>query len=471
MKKVKLILLITLGIIIVGASSLYAFRKTTEKTIVILLYDDFTMLEAVGAYQTFPGLMMSNYKMKFVAKEKGIIKSSHIQTLNADYSFEDIKEADILYLPGGENIEAILNDQTTINWIKNIDATSEHTMSVGSGTLLLAKAGLLKEKKAATHWYHKTELEKFGATYTTENYVKDGKYHTGMGASASIDMVLSLINDIAGEQTAKSMQLFIEYDPAPPVQSRTFKKADSSVVAIAQNLVTKKLKDSVTQNKTIAMLLYDGFTMLDITGPYQVFKELESLGYKMKFVAKEKGIIPADMILTYDAEYSLSEVDDATILFIPGGSLTAAAMKDAELVNWVNKIDKTTDYTTSVCTGSLVLAKAGLLKNKNATSHWYTGQFLKDYEATYSHKRYTIDGKYLTGAGVSSGIDLALLIVKEAISEDYAKAIQLKIGYFPNPPFDAGSPEKSEQAIVDRLKGMYSGADKRYNDARDTKID
>ena len=471
MKKVKKILLVVLAIVVIGGGSLYAFRKTTEKTIVILLYNDFTMLEAVGAAQTFPSLYLKNYTMKYVAKEKGVIKSNHIQTLTADYSFDDIKEADILYIPGGENMEGVINDEATINWIKAIDATTDHTMSVGAGTLLLGKAGLLKDRKAATHWYHKEQLEKFGASYTNENYVIDGKYYTGMGASAAIDMVLTLINEISGEASAKAMQLFIEYDPAPPVHAGTFEKADSAVATIAQDLVNKKYTDTITRKKTIAMMLYDGFTMLDITGPYQVFKELEGLGYEMKFIAKEKGTIPSDATRTFDATYSLTEVNEADILFIPGGTFTANAMKDAHIVNWVEKIDKTTDYTTSVCTGSMVLAKAGLLENRNATSHWYVGQFLKDYNATYSHQRYTIDGKYITGAGVSSGIDLALLIVKEAVSEDYAKAIQLKIGYFPNPLYDAGSPEKSDPATVDRLKGMYSAADKKYKDAKDAVID
>ena len=471
MKKTKKILLIILAIVVIGAGSLFAFRKATQKTIVILLYDDFTMLEAIGASQTFPSLYLKNYTLKYVAKEKGVIKSSHIQTLTADYSFDEVVEADILYIPGGEKIENILTDEATIQWVKDIDATTEYTMSVGAGTLLLGKAGLLKGKKAATHWYHKKALEKFGATYANKNYVKDGKYYTGMGASASIDMVLSLINDIAGEASAKAMQLFIEYDPTPPVQSGTFDKADTAVAIIAQNMVDKKYADTITQKKTIAMMLYDGFTMLDITGPYQVFKELGGLGYQMKFVAKKKGIVPSDATQTFDATYSLADVNQADILFLPGGTFTANAMEDADIVNWVEKIDKTTDYTTSVCTGSMLLAKAGLLENRNATSHWYVGQFLKDYNATYSHKRYTIDGKYITGAGVSSGIDLALLIVKEAVSEDYAKAIQLKIGYFPNPPFDAGSPEKSDPATVDRLKGMYSAADKKYKEAKEAVIE
>ena len=264
------------------------------------------------------------------------------------------------------------------------------------------------------------------------------------------------------------MQLFIEYDPNPPVHSGFYQKTDSIVKSLADSLVINKPKKFKNyEHKTIVMFLYNGFTMLDMVGPYQVFKELEPLGYKMKFVAKEKGVIPSDMILSLNAEYSINEIDNADILFIPGGSNTTDAMMDGEIVNWIININKTTSYSTSVCTGSFLYAKAGLLENRNASTHWYTGKFLKDFGANFSHQRYTIDDKFITGAGVSSGIDLALLIVTELVNENYAKAIQLKLAYHPNPPFDAGSPEKSDKETVERLSKMYSGADKRYNKAKE----
>ena len=468
MNRLKKILFITIGILIIGITSSFIYNKPNKKTIAILLYDDFTMLDVVGAYQTFPSLFQNGYEMKFVAKDKGMIKSSHIQTLKADYTFSELPNADILFIPSGKNIEKIMNDKSIIDWISQIDKNSTYTLSIGSGSLLLGKTNVLNEKKIATKWYNKERIEKFGATYIDKNYVIDGKYYSGKGASASIDMVLELINNIAGEKQAQAMQLFIEYDPNPPIHSGMYQEADSSVRFLANQLVENKHnKLSDKTEKTIVMFLYDGFTMLDITGPYQVFKELEPLGYKMKFVAKDKGVIPADMILSLNAQYSMKEINKADILFIPGGSNTADAMKDNETVTWIKQLDENTSYSTSVCTGSLLYAKADLLKNKNASTHWYTGKFLKDYGANYTHKRYTIDAKYITGAGVSSGIDLALLIVKEVVNENYAKAIQLKIGYHPNPPFNTGSPEKSDKDIVERLSKMYSGSDKKYNEAKE----
>jgi len=401
------------ALIFVLISVFFTYRWVTQKTIVIFLYDDFTLLEVVGAYQTFPGLMMDNYRMKFVGKKAGRVQSSHIQTLEAEYSIDEISKADILYLPGGENMDAILKDEAVVNWIKKIDQTTDFTLAVGGGSLLLAETGVLTNKKVATHWYYQDKLKDYKVKYTNENYVKEGKYYTGAGASASIDMVLEVVGEVSSAENAEAMQLFIEYDPLSPIESKTFEASDSTVQRLARELLTPKKKDTAAPQKVIAMMLYKGFTMLDMTGPYQVFKYLEPLGYSMKFVADKKGEILSDMLLGYQAGYVFEEVKTADILFIPGGTDTPGAMEKSRLINWVKKIDKTTQYTTSVCTGSLVLAKAKLLENRSASCFWYAGQFLEQYKATYSKERYTISEKYITGGGVSAGIDFALLLVKE----------------------------------------------------------
>ncbi|MGH1334638.1 MAG: DJ-1/PfpI family protein [Aureispira sp.] len=459
-----------LGVALLLVGMFYVYRWMTEKTIAILLYDDFTMLEVVGAYQTFPGLMMDNYKMKFVGKTAGAVQSSHIQTLEADYSIEEITKADILYIPGGANMAAILKDEALVNWVKTVDKTSNYTLAVGGGSLLLAETGVLRGKNVATHWYNQEALKQYDVTYDNSNYVKEGKYYTGIGASASIDMVLEVIGEISGVENAKAMQLFIEYDPSPPIQPTIFEKSDSMVQAIATELLHHEKQDTIIPQKVIAMMLYEGFTMLDITGPYQVFKALEPLGYKMKFVANKKGEIPSDMLLGYQADCVFEELKTADILFIPGGTNTPQIMQNAKAINWVKNVDPKTTYTTTVCTGSLVLAKAGLLENQSAACHWYAGRYLGDYKVDFSKERYTINGKYLTGAGVSSGIDLALLLVKELEGTAYAQAVQLNLGYVPNRPFDAGSPEKSSEETITWLSTMFASADKQYKKAKSTII-
>lgn len=450
--KIITISLIILSLAVVGLY--YSYYRVTQKSVVVLLYEDFVLLDAVGAYQTASGLMLQNYSIKFVAKNKGRVKSSYMQSLEAANDISEISDADILILPGVENPQSVIADNDVMAWIKKIDAKTERTLSVGSGNLVLAATGVLKNKKVAAPWHDKTALEQYGIVYTDDNYVRDGKYYTGMGASASIDGVLAMIADLADDELSKTTQLFIAYDPQPPVQSGFYDQADSTTRRLADAMAARNTKNN-GKTKTIGLYLYPGFTMLDVSGPYQVFRELESLGYEMKFLSNTKGIIQSDFIQSLEAPYSIDQFDSLDVLFVPGGSTTYKILNDIHLIDWVKKIDMTTSYTTSVCTGSVLLGEAQLLKGRRATSHWYVGPKLDEFGITYSHERYTKDGKYITGAGVSSGIDLALYVVKELEGDAVAKAIQLQIGYFPHPPFDAGTPEKSDPKTVSFLSGMF----------------
>ncbi|MFN8342808.1 MAG: DJ-1/PfpI family protein [Cyclobacteriaceae bacterium] len=445
----------TLLLLALALSGYYYYQKNNPKTIAVVLFDDFTLLDVVGAYQTFSGLIFKNYQFLFVSAKPGVVQAGGGQSLIATHGFNQVKSANILYVPGSGHIGHALANDSLLAWIRSIDQTTAQTTAVGSGTLLLAKAGLLEGREAAAHFYNKVELEALGAKFVNKNYVVSGKYYTGSGTSASIDMVLQLIDDLEGEWQSKATQLFIAYDPAPPVQSGTFEEADTSVLHLAQRMAQESPVDTAREPKTIAMLLYEGFTMLDVTGPFQVFNELKPLGYEMVFVSKTGGRIMSDYLLDLSTTQSFKTLKEADILFIPGGSRTFQAMADSATMAWVTSINGGTQWTTSVCTGSLVLGQAGFLMGRQATSHWYTGSLLEKFGATYSHGRYTKDGKYITGAGVSSGIDLALMVVKELAGENYAKAIQLKLGYHPAPPHDTGSPEKTEQDIVDVLSKMY----------------
>jgi transcriptional regulator GlxA family with amidase domain len=144
------------------------------------------------------------------------------------------------------------------------------------------------------------------------------------------------------------------------------------------------------------------------------------------------------------------------VLVVPGGFATVELEKDESLLQWIRAIDATSTWTTSVCTGSLLLAAAGLLDGKEATSHWASLDRLKEYGAIPTGRRVVEQGKVITAAGVSSGIDMGLTLAARIAGDDFAQAIQLGIEYDPQPPFDAGSPEKAPQAAVERLVAMYS---------------
>lgn len=201
----------------------------------------------------------------------------------------------------------------------------------------------------------------------------------------------------------------------------------------------------------IVFLLYDNFTMLDAIGPYEVLRGIPNA--QIKFVAKEKGLVRTDSgVPLINAGYELSEVNSADILLIPGSPNPAAAMQDPTTLNWVREIDAKTRWTTSVCTGALILGASGLLKGRRATTHWLTLDILQSLGAEPVSERYVRDGKFFTAAGVSAGIDMALELVGIECGVEVAQSAQLIIEYDPKPPFDAGSPAKAPAAIVEKLR-------------------
>jgi putative intracellular protease/amidase len=202
----------------------------------------------------------------------------------------------------------------------------------------------------------------------------------------------------------------------------------------------------------IVIPIFPDFTALDAVGPYEVLRHLPDA--KVVFAAAERGLVRTDStFIGLQADAAFSEIDAADVLVVPGGWGTRAAMRDEALLAWVRRIHATTRYTTSVCTGSLILGGAGLLAGLDATTHWAQTKLLESTGARYTEQRVVQQGKIVTAAGVSSGIDMALNLAAQIAGDDVAKSIQLMIEYDPQPPFDAGSPAKAGPAIV-ALTGM-----------------
>jgi putative intracellular protease/amidase len=203
----------------------------------------------------------------------------------------------------------------------------------------------------------------------------------------------------------------------------------------------------------IAIFLYDGFTALDAIGPYEVLSRLPDS--TVVFVAGQPGPVTADTgMLSVVAEAGIGDVPHPDIVVIPGGPgrSTEAQMQEGPVPGWLRAIDEHTSVTTSVCTGSLILAAAGLLAGRRATSHWLALQRLADFGAEPVSKRVVIDGKYITAAGVSAGIDMALELAGRIAGRDAAQSIQLMIEYDPRPPYSAGSPRTAPADLVTRLR-------------------
>ncbi len=202
----------------------------------------------------------------------------------------------------------------------------------------------------------------------------------------------------------------------------------------------------------IAILLYDKFTALDCIGPYDV---LRNMGANITFVADQRGEVRADSrVLGITADRSIDEVTNPDMLLIPGGFGTRALMSDERILEWIRGVHATSQWTTSVCTGSLLLGAAGLLDGLDATTHWASAELLETTGARYTEQRWVRNGRIVTAAGVSAGIDMALMLVNEIAGEQTAMAIQLGIEYDPQPPFDCGAPSKAPPELVAMLRPL-----------------
>ena len=203
----------------------------------------------------------------------------------------------------------------------------------------------------------------------------------------------------------------------------------------------------------IAILLYEEMTALDAVGPYEVLSQLPKA--EVCFTAEKKGLVQTDTgFLRLSADYDLSDVSQADILLVPGGPGDRGVQQRPDVLDWIRMIHEQTRFTTSVCTGSLILGAAGLLKDLRATTYWARMEVLRKFGAIPTSERVVEQGKIITAAGVSAGIDMALRLVQKISGDDYAQAVQLGIEYDPQPPFDSGSPAKAPSHIVDLVKSV-----------------
>jgi cyclohexyl-isocyanide hydratase len=204
----------------------------------------------------------------------------------------------------------------------------------------------------------------------------------------------------------------------------------------------------------IVILLYPNMTQLDFTGPFEVFAAIPDA--KIDLVWKTTEPVSDVNGLTIVPSASLADAPQADLLFVPGGFGQAALIEDDEVLDWLRNQAAGAKYVTSVCTGSLILAAAGLLQGYRATSHWYWIDKLKLFGAEPVSERVVIDRNRITGAGVSAGIDMALSLVAELYGEAMARTIQLGIEYDPSPPFDGGHPSRESEEIVAMLSARLS---------------
>ncbi|WP_262694087.1 DJ-1/PfpI family protein [Kordiimonas aquimaris] len=212
-----------------------------------------------------------------------------------------------------------------------------------------------------------------------------------------------------------------------------------------------------TGKERIYMLAYPGMTALDLVGPQYMFASL--MGAEVKVIAKDSKPIVSDTGLTIMPDATFNELpEQITLIFAPGGTTgTLNAMRDAETIAFLKMAGARAEYVTSVCTGSMLLAKAGLLEGYKATSHWLTHPALENFGAIPTEGRVVIDRNRITGAGVSAGLDFGLSLVGKFRDQNYAESVQLLCEYAPEPPYNSGSQETAKPEQVHMLQSMLGG--------------
>ncbi len=203
----------------------------------------------------------------------------------------------------------------------------------------------------------------------------------------------------------------------------------------------------------IALFVFDRMTPLDAVGPLEIIGRLPKAD--VRIVGKRAGAVRAGH-LGIVADHSLDDVLTPDLLLVPGAADMSSVVADAEVLDWMRSVDAGTTWTTSVCTGALALGAAGLLKGRRATTHWSAIDRLADYGAIPVHERVVTDGKVMTGAGVSAGIDMALTLLGAIAGEEQAQFVQLMTEYDPRPPYGAGSLASAPPAVRARAEALFS---------------
>jgi len=204
----------------------------------------------------------------------------------------------------------------------------------------------------------------------------------------------------------------------------------------------------------IGMLIFPDMTQLDFTGPYEVFGQVP--GAEIKVISTSMEPVAARGGLRFLPDTTLDNAPQLDVLFVAGGPGVSAAMEDAKVLEFLRRQAVKAKFVTSVCTGSLLLGAAGLLKGYRATAHWMSLDLLPYFGAITLPDRVVIDRNRITGGGVTSGIDCALVIAGELVGSDAAKKIQLMIEYNPAPPFDCGHPSKADPALVESVRSAMA---------------
>jgi cyclohexyl-isocyanide hydratase len=200
----------------------------------------------------------------------------------------------------------------------------------------------------------------------------------------------------------------------------------------------------------IGLLVYPRHTPLELVGPWEVLVRLPHAS--MSLIWTRPGPVQAEGGMEITATTGFADAPLLDVLLVPGGPGQLSLMKHTLLLDYIRSCSQTAQWVCSVCTGALLLAQAGVLKGRRATTHWLAREALRSFDVDVSAERYVFDGKFATAAGATAGVDLSLALVRRLAGDEVAREIQLQLEYDPAPPFTSGSPDTASPELVSRLR-------------------
>jgi transcriptional regulator GlxA family with amidase domain len=394
-----------------------------------------SLLELVGAHTVWAtaARLSRSIEAVIVGSTTSPMASSTPLRFRPQQHWTEVAHPDVLLVVGGVNPAASEPaDPELLGYLGSAAESATVVAATGSGALLLAAAGLLKGRTATTRADLGAELDAMGVGCRPATVVEDGRYVTGAGTSAAIDLSLLLLARLRTRQFAQRVQIAIEWDPHPPFGSLVPTTGDPTAA------VPDTAAPTPAASRRIALVIYEGLTALDLIGPLEVFAALSRRRpeFVPVVVAERSEPIRCDAGLEFLPNRSFDELPDPEVLVVPGGGLpTLRAMADPALRRYLRTAAAAADHVASVCTGALLLASIGLLAGRTATTHWAYRAYLPSFGASYVQQRWVTHDGITTAAGVSAGIDMALWLAADLTDAATARRVQRDLQYEPDMPF------------------------------------
>jgi transcriptional regulator GlxA family with amidase domain len=432
--------------------------KTKKKILAFVVYPGISLLELVGSRTALGEVMKTRagYDVVVIGARKEVIPTDTPLSIIPQKTFAEVPDpTGLVVIGGGAEAMGALADPELVAYIKQAGEGAAWVAATSTGSLLLAAAGLLAGRKATTHWAYREKLEASGAQFEAQGWVQDGKFTTAAGVSGAIDMAIGLSAEHTNRATARLVQLWIEYDPQPPLGNLDWQGFDHW--ALAPQVWGGTVAESPAPTRQIAFVLYPGLTVFDLVGPLQVFAALQKFAPHIRpvVVAESAAPVETDIGVMMVPNCTFAELAQPEAFFVPGGMTpTLKAMINPAIRRYIRTAARQADWIVSVCTGALILTGVGLLEGREVTTHWAFTPFLNMLGAHYVRKRWTVNGKIVNAAGVSAGIDMALYMVACLTGEETARKVQWAIQYDPRPPF--GGIDYSRMGLLARLAQTIS---------------